>query len=63
MTLNEAINLLVNKEHIGDFIYTIRERTYEDRAFKGNSWDHPRVKAYSDAVKVLEDYLKQSTSK
>lgn len=56
MTLKEAIKVLVDEEHIGDFVYDIKERAYEDRSFKGNSWDHPRVKRFSDAVAALEYY-------
>lgn len=58
MTLREAIRVLVEEEHIGDFVYNVRERTYEDTSYKGNSWDHPRVKRFSDAVTALEIWLK-----
>jgi len=56
MTLIEAIAVLINEEHIGDFIYNIRERT-DLSEFTGNSWNHPRVKQYSDAVQRLSSEL------
>lgn len=58
MDLKEAIKVLVEDEFIGDFIYNVRERTYEDSNFRGNSWDHPRVKRYGNAVAFLENWLK-----
>ena len=55
MTLVEAIRVLVREEHIGDFVYNIRERAMgEQDGYKGDSWDHPRVKRFSEAVSVLE---------
>lgn len=52
MTLNEAIEILIKKEYIGDFIYNVREN-------EGKGWDGPRVTAYSEAVATLERHLKQ----
>lgn len=60
MDLKEAIKVLVNEEHLGDFIYNIRDRVNSSgERFEGSSWDHPRVKRFSDAVKALEDYIKE----
>lgn len=58
MDLKEAICILIKKEHIEDFIYDVRNRAVEtDLAYKGNSWEHPRVKQYSEAINVLKKYL------
>lgn len=57
MTLREALRILVEDEHLGDWIYDIKERTYEDATYKGRSWDHPRVKRFSDAVAAIEYYV------
>ena len=57
MTLRTAIKILVEEEHIGDFVYNVRERALDDSNYKGNSWDHPRVKRFSDAVTALEIWL------
>lgn len=59
MELKEAIRILVKDENLGDFIYNVRERANESGRFKGNSWDHPRVKRFSDAVTRLEEELKK----
>lgn len=53
-----ALRVLV-KESVGDFVYTMRERVLGDPDFRGNSWDHPRVKAWSDASRIIEDYVKE----
>lgn len=52
MTLDEAIVALVDEFSLGDFIYNVRENL-DLRDFKGNSWDHPRVMRFSDAVVAL----------
>jgi hypothetical protein len=57
MDLKEAIHVLVKEEFLGDWVYSVRERALSDESYTGNSWDHPRVKRFSQAVKVLEDYL------
>jgi hypothetical protein len=57
MDLRQAIHVLVKEEFLGDWVYNIRERTFSDTDYNGSSWDHPRVKRFSEAVKVLEDYL------
>lgn len=41
------------RENLGDWIYDVRSRTADDGDFEGNSWDHPRVKAFSDAVIII----------
>lgn len=59
MTLLEALKVLVDDEHIGDHIYYIRDNAIgDDPSYKGNSWDHPRVKRFSDAVHVIEQEVK-----
>lgn len=55
MELDEALKVLLIDESIGDFIYTIRDRVASDPAFPGETWEHPRVKAFSDAVEKLRE--------
>lgn len=38
---------------VGDFTYNIREHAASDRGFKGNTWEHPDVKAFSDAAELM----------
>ena len=57
MTLDDALRVLM-REHLSDFIYNIRERVGADASYTGNSWDHPRVKDWSDACMIIQDYLK-----
>jgi hypothetical protein len=49
----------INRLHpLGDAIYDVRERfgaeDVEGKPYEGNSWHHPKVKEYSDAVGVLK---------
>lgn len=53
-----ALRVLV-KEGVGDFVYTMRERVVNDPEWTGVSWDHPRVKAWSDASQIVAEYVKQ----
>lgn len=50
----------INEIHgLGDAIYEVREGIdWQAEPFSGSSWDHPRVKRYSDAVDVVERALK-----
>ncbi len=57
MELKEAIKVLIEEEHLGDFVYNVRERANSDNTFTGNSWDHPRVKRFSEAVTRLQQEL------
>lgn len=60
MDLKEAIKVVVEEEHLGDFVYTVRDRAMEsDPRFRGNSWDHPRVARFSQAVERLTQELKK----
>lgn len=45
--------------HAGDFIYNIRDRFVGDHEYMGDSWEHPAVKAWSDAGVLLADIAKQ----
>lgn len=57
MTLKEALEIVL-KEGLEDAVYRVRERAgEEDSVFVGNSWHHPRVLAYSDAVMRLKKEL------
>jgi hypothetical protein len=49
----------INRLHpLGDAVYEVRERFGGDpvngQPYTGNSWEHPIVKEYSDAVVVLQ---------
>ncbi len=47
---------IINKLHdLEDAVYDVRAALDFSDGFQGNSWDHPRVIAYSDAVKILKD--------
>lgn len=48
----------VNRLHnLGDAIYTVRENVSEIPPGCESAWEHPDVKAYSDAVQVLNAAL------
>lgn len=60
MELQEALKVLIEEEHTGDFVYTIRDRAGEMAdGFKGSSWDHPRVTRWSEAVERLTQEMKR----
>jgi len=66
LTLDEALTVLI-EEHLEDFIYDIRSRCVEnptesDKAWwalfpKGNSWEHPRVKRWSEACMTIKEHV------
>jgi hypothetical protein len=58
MDIREAIKVLLDEESIGDYIYTVRERAGNDATFTGNSWDHPRVTRYQEALTALREFEK-----
>lgn len=70
MTFREAMKIVVEDEALGDSVYDVRESasgggSAEDKAWwdanpNGNSWDHPRVVRFSEAVTVLENWLKEN---
>jgi len=61
--LMEALRTINRLHNLGDAIYDVRERAdYMDRPSGESSWDHPDVKAYSDAVEVVDRYLKEPQS-
>lgn len=57
--LLDALRVVVDDESLGDFIYSVRERTHEDEDWTGSSWDHPRTVAFGEAVDVLTRYLRE----
>ena len=58
MTLTEALKVVVEEEHLEDFIYTVRERACQSGdGYKGKSWDHPRVKRFNEAVRILKQHI------
>lgn len=59
MDLREAIKALIEEYHLADYAYDVRGRAVGSQdGFEGNSWDHPKVKRFSEAVSALEDSLK-----
>lgn len=58
-----ALKVLLS-ESLGDWIYDVRSRASESGdGFDGNSWDHPRVTAFSDAVTTVERAVKEAEQK
>ena len=53
--LRNALTTLM-RENVGDFVYDIRERVASDTSFEGNIWTHPRILAFSRAVKIITKY-------
>jgi len=63
MTLHEAIVYLLDDFHLGDKIYEVRARAVENNSsYQGNSWDHPAVTRFNEAVMTLETWRKTETS-
>ena len=59
MTLDAAIRYLLDEFHLGDQVYTVRDRAVESGdGFKGNSWDHPMVSKFQAALDALEAFKK-----
>lgn len=55
-----ALKVLL-KENLGDWIYDVRARAVEDGdGFEGNSWDHPRVTVFSEAVTTISNAVKEA---
>lgn len=47
---------LVYIHNLGDYVYNVRERAGDDAHFEGNSWEHPLVKCFSNAVETLREF-------
>lgn len=59
MEIKEAIRILLEEEYLADYIYNVRSQAVEmDLEYKGNSWDHPRVKRFEEIVKTLETFIR-----
>lgn len=58
MTERQALKVVLEDEHLEDKVYDVRERAAGDVGWKGDSWDHPRVKAFSDAVVTLQRHAR-----
>ena len=53
--LRKAIDDLLNKFHLEDYVYNIREQASgSEDGFEGNSWDHPDVLRFSEIVTTLK---------
>lgn len=48
----------LNRMAVGDFTYSIRDRAAGDPNFTGNTWEHPDVRAWSDASEVIRKIAK-----
>lgn len=57
--LDRAIVYLIEKFHLEDKVYDVRERI--EHVPEGmSSWDHPDVAEFSRHVKVLKDHAKKA---
>lgn len=50
----------LDRLNVGDFTYNIRDRAAGDASFTGNTWEHPDVKAWSDASVLMGNIAKES---
>jgi len=58
MSLKGAIKSLLEEFHIEDYIYNVRARAAESGdKFEGSSWDHPKVKKFSDILTTLRGFV------
>lgn len=53
--ITTAIRTINEYHNLGDQVYDVRDNHGGDDGFTGNSWEHPKVKAYGEAVKTLVD--------
>lgn len=60
MTAKEAMKILLKDFHIADYVCDVRDyyRGEED-GYEGDSWDHPKVKEFSEIIKTLEAWTKE----
>lgn len=49
----------LDRLHVGDFTYNIRDRAAGDASFTGNTWEHPDTKAWSDASVLMGAIAKE----
>ena len=60
MTIHDAVAYLLDEFYLGDKVYDVRSRALEtDGVFAGNSWEHPAVTKFSEAVKALEEFRRE----
>lgn len=50
----------LDRLHVGDYTYRIRDRAAEDISFTGNTWEHPDVKAWGAASVLLGAIAKEA---
>lgn len=56
-----ALRVLL-RENLGDWVYDVRSRAAESGdGYAGNSWDHPRVTEFSEAVQTIAKHVKQAS--
>lgn len=62
--LMQALRDLHNIHDLEDAVYSVREEIdWEAEPFDGSSWDHPRVKKYSEAVETILQALEEWESR
>lgn len=49
----------LDRLHVGDFTYNIRDKAASDTSFTGNTWEHPDTKAWSDASVLMGAIAKE----
>lgn len=68
LTIESAVDYLLNKFYLEDSVYGVRDRAREsdededtiwwDNNPNGSSWDHPRVLEFSEVCDFLKEFLK-----
>lgn len=54
----DAVRVINQHHNLGDAVYNVRESVISrDPAYQGDTWHHPIVNAYSDAVKTLGEQI------
>ena len=61
--LKQALDDLINKYHIGDYIYDVRSRVGDDdnnwfiKNPNASSWDHPDVLKFTECISIIKKAL------
>jgi hypothetical protein len=59
--IEEAVKTINKHHNLGDAVYDVRSHAAESMPDgDGSTWDHPDVKAYSDAVSALQKELPEA---
>ena len=57
MTLQEAIQALLDEYDLGEFVEVFRDEAKQDPDYTGLSQDHPRVQRFQEICRVLRASL------